>query len=115
MSEMITRADYKAKYPNVTQCPECHDPEDPTDECMIDGVCYYCICGCDWCEAGRPKQFEIDQGPIRLHQPKHTDHVHVALNLGDLADVNLSEKPSPKPTDPIIMKDVEGWLKGLYG
>lgn len=47
-----TAAEYRAKYPNATICPE-HDPD---DQAMFNGVCGYCICGCDWCEAGRPAQ-----------------------------------------------------------
>lgn len=79
--EIVTKADYRAKYPNATVCPDC----DADDQCMVDGVCFYCVCGCDWCEAGRPESLmeaithelvEPDMPPLVVVEEHH---VHVAL------------------------------------
>ena len=43
-----TAADYKLRNPDIRQgdiCPECDE-----EVWHANGVCYYCVCGCDLCE-----------------------------------------------------------------
>ncbi len=53
LPEIVTAAEYKARYPDIddgSTCPECEE-----NDGIKDGVCNWCVCGCDWCEAGRPR------------------------------------------------------------
>lgn len=44
---MTTKAEYLAEYgAGLSVCPE-HDAD---DQCMVGGVCWWCVCGCPLCE-----------------------------------------------------------------